>query len=244
MVRLKTAIKILGLCLAIFALASVIANITGAETGSKWTLIDSTGHLIETSFFLNPGYTWESEGGLTFLTEVSKKLIAISCTGLTAEGSTFQVEGKLSEGTSTLTGCTTKIGGALSSPCKPHSEGAAEGTIKSLPWHGLIKLHSGALVILILRSSLGSILWDIIFGPLGESECAIGESLPISGHLSLKDCSNALTTHQVKHLMAEFPGLTELWALNKTAEHKVVIDGSFWMYMIGVHAGLKWAGLA
>ena len=73
---------------------------------------------------------------------------------------------------------------------------------------------------------------------MGE-ECALGETVPLKGKLSLKDAE--LTELLIEHLFTQGP-LTELWVLTNTAEHAVTIDGNANVMLSGAHEGVEWCG--
>lgn len=65
-----------------------------------------------------------------------------------------------------------------------------------------MKLHNGTPTVLVLPVT-GETFASLILGTEGESECAIGEVLPVSGKLSAVDSNGLFTTHKVKHLIRE-----------------------------------------
>jgi hypothetical protein len=79
-------------------------------------------------------------------------------------------------------------------------------------------------------------------GKEAESLCSIGEKLPVSGTLYVKDAGGNFEVEEKSHLLEEGP-LTELWVLNKTTEHKATLDGSASLSPAGEHLGREWSGL-
>ncbi len=111
--------------------------------------------------------------------------------------------------------------------------------ILSKRFHGLIVLNGSHEELTEIKPDEGETFATIESG----AECAIGEKIPVIGKIFFKDCLGQFKTHVVEHLWEFGPG-TELWAISKTEEHKLTILGSFWAFLEGVHAGLKWAGEA
>jgi hypothetical protein len=247
MVQSRSGLKLLGLCALMLGLMTFVTNSAHAEAGSKWTLLnEALTVLSEVTTTLLPEVTAEIDVTPILLAELSKKAIALSCTSVAIEGAKLKTSGTLGEGKATFTGCTFAIGGVVQPSCKPHSAGDPEGTIKSNPAHGLLRLHSGTLTVLVLPTTgINGTFAMIVLGKEGVlNECAVGEKITVNGELSIQDCLKEFTQHKVKHLINEFAALTDLWILNKTAEHKATIDGSAWAFLIGEHKGMLFAGLA
>lgn len=254
MARSKLGLRTPALCLCILGLVAYAGGTAHAEPDSKWGILKANGELVKIAPASDPGgigdallpliqITEIEEKHLTILTAVSGQAIQILCTGATLEENvTLILNGAVSLGRVELTGCTIKIGGTVRAVCKPHSKGKPEGSILSEKGYGLIRLHIGIPTVLFLPD-VGETLLSIILGQEGESECSLGENLPLSGKLAIRDCGGFFKQEKVVHLINEFSQLTDMWVLNKTAEHKTVIDGSALVGLIGEHKGLEWAGL-
>jgi hypothetical protein len=187
------------------------------------------------------------------LSIIAGKKVALLCKKANFEGVKLLLLGSIL-GKITFEECIFKIGGITQGVCKPHTEKDPEGTIKSVLAEGLIKLHKlvsdGKLddtVLITPENALGELIekfTTIILGKEGvENECSVGEKLPISGKLSIKDCLGFFRQEKPTHLIEEFPALTELWVLNKSVEHTATIDGSAIVELAGEHKGFEWAGL-
>jgi hypothetical protein len=257
MIRSRLGLKALGLCALVLGLMA-FASTAQAEVNAKWAIVKANGELITISpegdgkgkgdTLLPEVKIKEIEGNdAILLTEVAKTKVALLCTNVAFVGNPkLQLEGKVSPAKVTFTGCITKLNTVTSAPCKPHSKGAAEGTITTETGKGLIQLSAGAGSegATLITPETGETFVTIVLGVEGEkNECAIGEKLPVSGKLGLADCNKKFSTEEPEHLIVESTTLTDLWVLNKTAEHKATIDGSAWVKLGGEHEGLKWAGL-
>lgn len=263
MVRSRLGLKILGLSALVFGLMAFIVSAAQAETGAKWAIVKANGELVTIAektagepkgigHTLLPSVTVKEIETLNDATDPGKhlvlhtKIIGVSvlilCTGANLLNAKLVLNGGVSGGGSVIfTGCVLKLNGVTSPPCKPHSTGKPEGTIETLKGKGLMRLHNGTPFTMIESEAEKELFVTIVLGTEGESECSIGEFMPVSGKLALKDA--ALTTETADHLIEEFLPLTDLWVLNKTVEHKAEILGSAIVSLSGEHAGLKWAGL-
>jgi hypothetical protein len=256
MIRSRLGVKALGLCALMLGLLA-FASAAQAEVNSKWVLVNKSGVLTSVTDTLQPEVQIKEievfEGGVQeaiLLTKVAGIETALLCTNanlLNAAGTgapKMGLEGTLL-GKVTFTGCITKLKGVTSPPCKPHAPALSpEGTITTELAKGLVSLHATApegAVFKIVPDS-GETFVTVTLGTAGiGNECAIGEKLPVSGQLSLQ--SSNFKVEEVEHLIKEFAGLTDLWVLNKTAEHKATIDGSAWARLLNEHEGFKWAGI-
>jgi hypothetical protein len=255
MVRSKLGLKALGLCALVLGLMAFATSAAQAETGAKWVLINKAGTLVEVG---NPSDTLLPEldikeieelkdptdpgKHLVLHSEISKKSFLILCTGAHGTGVKLILNGSTSSGFVVFTGCIVKVAGVTQGACKPHSAKEPEGTIKTEKGHGLIVLSESEGNTLLLPD-VGETFVTIILGKEGESLCSVGEKLPVSGKLGVKDCQKLFPIELADHLIEERVALTDLWVLNKTAEHKATILGSAIVKLIGEHEGLKWAGL-
>ncbi len=245
MIKSRFSLKALGLCALVLGLMAFTTSAAQAEPGATWTIIKASGLLlpipngVEDLLPQAQSTLENSTGSLLFTTKGGTK-VEILCTAVElVEGGKLIAEGGLSLGRARFTGCITKLNSVLSKNCEPHT-GASKGVIETLKATGLLVLHElkpSGVKDLLLKLSPDLLLH---FANIELSElCAIGEKVPVEGHLYLKDCLNDLSTHLVEHLFEEGP-LTSLTALGQPA----TIDGSILVRLVGAHLGLKWAGLA
>jgi hypothetical protein len=244
--RLRLGLKVLGLCALLMGLMAVAAGAAQAEVGSHWNV---SGTAISSALLPELQVKELENKDITLLSKLSGKSLELLCTGASFTSVKLGAEGAIDKGGSILfSGCIFKWGGVVQPKCVPHSKGDPEGTLRTLPFHGLVQLHE-VLVgrkegTVLLLPDTGETFQSFILGKEGElNECAAGEILPLSGKLALKDCQEMFSTEQVDHLFVENPGLTDVWFLNKTVEHKVTVDGSAVLTLTGAaHLGLKWSG--
>jgi hypothetical protein len=224
----------------VLGLMTFSATTAQAEVGAKW-LILTAGGVVKTGSELPAEINTEAEGTWILHSEVAKVKVLVECTGQSLTGSPkLGANGSISSFQIKFSGCIIKLNGVTSGPCKPKAGGTEEGVIKTLPLHGLVVLHelSGGVkddIILVLPVS-GAIWHDEI----GE-ECSIGENILLIGKLAFKDCENLALTHLVKHLLEIFAPLTKVFLISETPEHTATILGSWWAFLTGAHAGLKWS---
>jgi hypothetical protein len=248
MIRARLKLRALGLCALALGLMTFAAGATRAETGAKWNVVNTKGELVEVKaggLLPTIGLT-EVEAGETLLTEVSKIKVEKRCTGYELIGAKLEGEGKVGNGAKArFTGCKLFLKGVETKACTPHSPGSPEGTLESSNGKGLLVLHklaSGVLdPIVRVEPVVGELFMTVILGKEGESECAIGEKIPIIGKFTIKDSQNELTTEKAVHLVSEGL-LTEVWLISKTAEHVIRFDGSAIGELAGEHKGLKASG--
>jgi hypothetical protein len=179
----------------------------------------------------------EIEGNdATLLTKIIGIKVEFLCTTLQAISAKLEPKGVVSFGSQLkFAGCTTKLNGATSGACEPLSEGKEPGVIKTKLLKGLLVLHEGSGIVRF-EATEGETLATLEFG----AECSIASKVPILGKLTLKDAS--IGTEAITHLAIAGP-LTEIWAISKTEEHKITIDGSIVTALAGVHAGIVWSGV-
>jgi hypothetical protein len=281
MVRSRLGLKALGICAALLGLMAVTAGSAQAEPTAFWSVVSPGGTLtkITTEALLPEIQVKEIEElkdekdpgkHAVLLTTIgaANTPIAILCTGAELENAAGTGPPKLLKegsllGKAKFTGCITKLKGATSAPCKPHSKGAAEGTILTELAKGLIKLHTLIIeeeiekvkvkleikddtVLLFPENSKGeqtTTFVTIILGVEGElNECSVGEKLPVEGELVITDCgidpNKSFLEEKEDHLIEEFKGLQLLHFGLRPA----TIDGSAIVHLVGAHAGFKWAG--
>jgi hypothetical protein len=243
MIRSKLGLKALGLCALVLGLTAFASGVAQAEPGASWGYKKTAGSALEKfSTSLEAGLAIEIENktaSLLFTTGGGTK-VEILCAGAEFdEGGTLSANGSILLGRIKFTGCIIKLNGTVSGPCKP-TTALGSGTILSNKFDGLIVLHNGQPVVLILSADpeeSKNILVNIELGP----ECSIGEKVPVTGDLVLWDCKGktSFETHAVTHLIEEFPSLHLLVALGKPA----LLDGSANVKLTGTHTGYLWAGL-
>ena len=193
--------------------------------------VNGTGVTAALAPFVGTSGLENKTASLLFTTKGGTK-VEVLCTTLQTINVRLEPEGFVFfESQLKYTGCLTKLNGVLSKSCEPLSGGTEPGVIKT-------KLLKGALVenekaaIVKFEPTSGTTLATI---ELGEA-CALGESVPVLGTLTLKDA--AISTEAVEHLATEGPKAT-MTALGQP----VTIDGSILLKLTGAHAGLKWSGI-
>jgi len=235
----RSRLGLLGLCVVVFGTMAFSATVAQAEVGSKW-LFAQRPPQTELVPFLESSLGFEAETTIIKHTIISGVSVLFECKKMVAVNATLKANGSIGNGAKIkYSECITKLNGATSAACEPNAGGKEKGVINSQPLHALIVLHelAGGVkddLIQVLPDS-GSTLLVIEMG----EECSIGEKVPIFGKLTFKDCESAFLTHLVKHLMEVGP-LTELWAINLT--HPVTVLGSWWVFLTGMHEGMKWSG--
>jgi hypothetical protein len=215
------------LCVAAFNTENARATI-----GSHWQV---EGLAVPTPTLLPPLQisTFET-GGMTLLDKIAGVKVETLCTGGTLEGFLLQASGSVGkEGKVKLTGCLTKLNGAISAACEPKAGGTAKGVINSSKLKGTLVLHEGTWNAR-LEATTGETLATIEMG----AECSIGEKVPVIGKLFLKD--SKLGEHLATHLASE-GSLTELWVISKTVEHKATADGSAQIELGSEFKGVPWS---
>jgi len=100
---------------------------------------------------------------------------------------------------------------------------------------GLVKLHEGKGSLEVNPSEAGKPFATIVTG----EECALG-TFAFRGTLFLKDAEDSFLTDLVKHLMEELNTLSTLM-YNNNSSMPVTLDGSFWLFIGGLHKGLTFA---
>jgi hypothetical protein len=252
MIRSKLGLRALGLCALILGLMACVTSAAQAETGATWSLKNAGGTLV-----LIPGATDllpeinakpdTATVGLLFVTAggthtefVCKKFELIGIGGARPK---LIASGSISEGQAKFSECETRLNGAKSIPCEPHT-GANKGEIITKKATGLIKLHllAGSVVDDVVtltpttKNGKGEFSAGIV--ELGE-ECSIGTSVEVTGTLTVVDCQGDPREELVMHLIEEFNQLRGLKALGQTAK----VNGSAFAFLVGAHEGLKFAGL-
>ena len=227
MIRSRLGLKALllsGLVLGLMAFSASAAQalpvwmVNGADLNNNTLLPEVGGELETTSTLL-----FTTKGGTA---------VAISCTAATVTEAKLKEAGKTTESRVKFSGCSTKLNGTLSSKCEPFT-GASKGVIETNKGLILIVLDAGVAAALV-EPETGETLVTIA---LGET-CAIGESVPVTGELFLKDCQNEFATEKVIHLVEQLLSET-LKALGQPAN----LDGSAFIFLKGAHLNAPWSGL-
>jgi hypothetical protein len=173
-----------------------------------------------------------SIGELLFTTKGGTK-VAIGCKELDMFGVKFGPNGNIVSADYVKgLNCSTKLNGTTTANCKPRAGGEALGTIKSREMFGLMVL-SGGVPVAQVKPVSGTEIATIELGEL----CAIGETVPVAGVMTAKDCQGKFTVESVEHLIEQGPG-TALTALGQPA----TLDGSAVVKLTGAHTGLKFSG--
>jgi hypothetical protein len=248
MIRARLRLKALGVCALVLALTALASASAKAETGAEWLVEDKFGNFIDASELKASVVSNGFEGGLgSLLTKILGMSVTISCTAFELVGVKLEGNGSITKGSKgSFTGCTVSLNGTFSAKCKPHSAGDPEGTIRTSESKGLIVLHALQEIIegkkvelkiplVRVEPSSGETLATINMG----AECPIGELVPVRGKLTLEDSLVELST--VVHFFTQ-SHLTDLWVLNKNAEHSAATDGTGLVKLGGEHSGRPWDG--
>jgi hypothetical protein len=231
----------LGLCAMVFGILAF--NATAAQAAKQWLFAEKEpkSGLIA---FLEAEVELEKDKGIILVlhTEISKTKVLFLCTTISASGIKLTAGGNTNTGGIIIfSGCKTDLGGSPSAPCVPKNKGTEEGVIVTKPLHSSLVTHELAGGV---KDDLLSVLPDtgetFVTMEMG-SECAIGQKVPVIGKMTFKDCEGLALSHLVKHLL-EIGPLTELWTISKHKEHVATILGSFWAFLKGAHAGIKFSG--
>lgn len=249
MSRSKRGLILVGFCIALGA-AVLSTGASQAEPGAKWSLIKANGELVTISGALLPevAMTEIVTKDMTLLSEIGKKPFEMLCLGASFINARLEAEGRVGGGNKVeFTGCTVKIGGVTQVSCKPHTNGKPEGTVLSSALKGLIVLNTAGSEprsVIKFEPVTGETFMTLVLGVEGESECSLGELCSINGVSTVTEEGKGLETEQESHFVSQFAAMSDLWVLNKTAEHKVTVDGQGKLGLAGEHKGLKWAGTA
>jgi hypothetical protein len=218
----------LGACALAVGLMTFGSSAAQAEIGANWMV---NGKNIPWNLLpsVQVKEVENKTGSLLFTTKGGTK-VEILCTTAKITSISLEIEGSLFSNGVKFSGCLTKINGSTSAPCKPHS-GSETGVITTKTLRGLLALRAFENVT-EMQPFVGTTIANI---ELGE-ECALGEAVPVTGAVTLKD--SALTTEAVDHLVSQGPW-TSLNALGQPAS----LDGSAVIQLNLFHSGLKWSGL-
>jgi hypothetical protein len=180
------------------------------------------------------------EKALVLLSKVGLIKVEIACEGLTIEKGLLEVEGKGSA-TSLFNGCVMKANGVTQSACKPHSPGAAEGTILTNPLKGSLVLHTlegGAKdTLLKLMPQTGTIFATVALGKEVSSECAYLTKADVTGTLFARDSGGELEVEAETHQLEASTALNGLLFGGNAA----TLDGAVRLDLTDIGS---WSGLA
>jgi hypothetical protein len=241
MTRSRLRLKALGACALAFSLMAVWAGAAQAEsTGGSWTY--ETGGVLKTF----EGALAEPEGNVEIDSEIilhSEGLegtkILYHCIAVVAISLRYKPNAVIVFRL-IFSGCVALLNGVQSLACKPKEGKITTNLVKAQAL--LHKLAGGSIDKILIAEGQTEAGGAANLATIeSTASCALGIKVPVGGKIALEP-SNP-TTHEVKHLMREFSPLTHIWLLSDTAEHKANILGSLWIFLIGAHSGLKWAGL-
>ena len=243
MIRSKLGLKALGMCALVLGLMAVWAGAAQAEeTGGKWTYKTATGELKTFEGALaEPEITGEVDvTGVLHSEALEGTKVLYECKAFTAAaGSKLKANG-VALGKLIFSECKTFLNGVESIPCKPKEGKVTTNLIKGQML--LHKLAGGTIDKILIAEGETEAGGAANFAVIeSTATCALGIKVPVGGKFAIEPTNP--TTHEVKHLIKEFPALTHLWILSDTAEHKSNILGSGWAFLTGVHKGLEFAGL-
>jgi hypothetical protein len=229
--KVSRPVSLLALVLGLMAFSATAAQ---AEPGAYWEV---GGTKIEGSSSLLPEIQAKNDTvHITLLITISGSTVEVLCGPIKFVGAKLHTLGRAT-GKIHYDKCTTLVNHVAAPRCTPKSPGAAAGLIETGALEGLIKLHElagGAKDDLLkLSPATGLTFFTLELGAL----CSIGEKFDITGHLYLKDCSNEGLVNKVEHLFEEGPLSDVFLGLNR-----VTMDGSFWAFLVGAHAGMQFSG--
>jgi len=227
--------RLFGLLALLAGLMAFSAAAAQAEPGAYWEV---GGVQIKDKTLLPEINARKDSPHGIFLTKSGLSTLEIDCTDIAFSSGLLHELGRIT-GSVSVTNCITRLSGSEAPLCKPHSPGAAEGTIQTEPLEGLIKLHKTATetkvgLLEVLAVNAGMIFVTIQFG---SGKCAIAGA-NITGTGFLKDCKGLGLINELEHLFEEFKPLTKLLY----GANPALIDGSAWAFLIGAHTGKLWSG--
>lgn len=263
MVRSRLGLKALGLCVLVLGLMAIAASGAQAEAGAKWLILNSAktsktflkAKVQIKEILPNPTHGNEKVGVLK--SEIGGTEVKFVATGANLIGVNLETEGKLTTGGKVeFTGVTTELKGKLSGPCKPLgtlNNDTTLGVITSNGGKGELVLHTGGVGVTKIQPETGITFGNLFFG----EECSLPEEVPVITAVKLTvegkevlDVGNGLVIKDpsgignlnINHEITELSGLTELYTISVTPEHKAVVEGSATVRLIETHLGLEWNG--
>jgi hypothetical protein len=232
--EMRTALnapRLLGLLAIVAGAMAFGATAAQAEPGAYW-LVNGTDIGTE----LLPTIQAVKETPTRLLTKVGASTVEIECQEIKFVGGKLHKLGQVT-GKTHYEGCITRLNGNLANNCKPKSPGATAGLIETNALHGLLKLHKLADgtkdELLELLPVEGTSFFTMELGVL----CAVGNKFALTGTLFHKECKNEGLVDKEIHLFEEGPLSQLLFGSNA-----MTIDGSFFVFLSGAHAGMNFAG--
>ncbi|HEY6549856.1 MAG TPA: hypothetical protein VIY71_01505 [Solirubrobacterales bacterium] len=225
------------------ALALTLLGASSAQAASSWMVAGANLTSGEKSVKATVVGT-----GVSLLTKIEKAGVKFSCKKAELIGIALKPEGKLTEGgTARFTECKTFINEKESPVCEPNNGGAEKGVIATNKLKGELTFYKNEEGVTLVKSTVEEEIEKVkqpVFARIKMSaECSIGTSVPIFGSaIGLVDSGGlpGLLNETGTHKFKEGP-LTELWAVSKTEEHKVTIDGEL---EASLTSSEVWNGLA
>jgi len=238
MTKARKTSRLFGLLALLAGLMAFSAIAAQAEPGAYWevggTKILNSGELLtEINARINTAH------GI-LLTKSGLAVLEIDCTEISLDKGLLHQLGRAT-GRINFTSCITRLNGSEASKCRPHSPGAAEGTILTNSLEGLLKLHHPTLGdpedVLELKpeAAAGGVFVTI---ELGSGKCAI-KGANITGVGFVKDVFNEhILINEIEHSFVEFKFLSKLLYGGNSA----TTDGSARTFLEGAHLNQEWSG--
>jgi len=229
---LGSKMKLLGLSALALVVMAISAASAQAEKGAFWLV---NGAKISES--LLPTLGGSQEGTAKILGKLGANEFHITCTGFTPIGAHLVEPNGSLLGRFEFSGCKffSLNSGLIVAVALPFCDPAG-GILTTVELKGLIALNAGVQV-LIIEPKEGTTFATIV----SSAECAFGKEIKLGGKLALKDCENAFLTDKVKHLIEEYPPLTQMF-INGNLANVSKVDGSSIIELSGAHKGLTFAG--
>ncbi len=235
--RSNLRLKMLAACGLTLGLAAFTAGAAQAEPGAHLWTVNANNQLVD----LNVDMSGKKDPNipLTLTSEVLKVKVVVTCTEIGISGMKSEENGTLKGGKYKFSGCSTKLNGEASPECEPVNEGKEKGVIVSKLATALVRLDVLADMtkhdVIEVTPATGKTLAVIEIG----KTCPIGTKLELLGWFQVKDCQNEFLVHKVEHLVQVL--LEQMWLISETAEHSTKLGGSWMLFLIGTHLGLKWS---
>src|SRR6476469_5341763 len=239
---IRTKLGLLGLCAVVLGMMAISASSAQGATLS-WLILNASKTVATELKAELSGKT--DSAHLTLDAEVAGLKVALTCTAFTFKGTFLEAGGKVAEGGKMVyTGCKVYKTAPLTEEykCTVKSSGTAAGTVETNEGKGALALVEGEVQMKIEPTT----------GPTGNfatlrfegAECPLPELNQFHGTIYLKDCQGALTKHALEHLV-EASASTLLYIGGHSTKQLEVTKmlGSFWLRLVGAHAGLDWAAL-
>ena len=214
----------LGVCVIVFAAMGIAAS--GAQGAASWLVLQPTGGIVTEG--IGGEVTLEADTTTVLHSKISGVSILFECSTIAFIGAKLAAAGTIAKGAKIkFSGCRVKLNGMVSTACEPNNGGFEPGVILTKSLHAALVLHELVSGVKHERFQIlpdeGETFWTTEMG----KECSIGTKVPVIGKLFLKDCENALLTHQEIHLVEPESELTELFVISRTPEHIASLLGSW-----------------